>query len=211
MTQEKLIDAITDLDSDILNRYFDMKADLASKKKPKKRTWIKWASMAAACFCLVLVVSVVFFKGEQTPNAPSAEYIGYTATSSFYYDGDVCNSKIASIAHKGFDDTSITLFINKKTNDPLVFAFRGWQSPNSEVITNTVADLIIYVNGEKADQMPTTPGKYEVRIDYSNFVSKCDEIDVMMYISDFGYFSLNSEGYKIDGIDGVLPDLTLPE
>ena len=40
MTQEKLIDAITDLDSDILNRYFDMKADLAAKKKPKKRTWV---------------------------------------------------------------------------------------------------------------------------------------------------------------------------
>ena len=35
MTQEKLIDAITELDSDILNRYFDMKADLAAKKKQK--------------------------------------------------------------------------------------------------------------------------------------------------------------------------------
>ena len=55
MTQEKLIDAITDLDSDILNRYFDMKADLAAKKKPKKRTWVKWASIAA-CFCLVALV-----------------------------------------------------------------------------------------------------------------------------------------------------------
>ena len=57
MTQEKLIDAITDLDSDILNRYFDMKADLAAKKKLKKRTWVKWASMAA---CLCLVVGVAF-------------------------------------------------------------------------------------------------------------------------------------------------------
>ena len=57
MTQEKLIDAITDLDSDILNRYFDMKADLAAKKKPRKRTWVKWASMAA---CLCLVVGVAF-------------------------------------------------------------------------------------------------------------------------------------------------------
>lgn len=57
MTQEKLIDAITDLDSDILNRYFDMKADLAAKKKPKKRTWVKWASLAA---CLCLVVGVAF-------------------------------------------------------------------------------------------------------------------------------------------------------
>ena len=57
MTQEKFIDAITDLDSDILNRYFDMKADLAAKKKPKKRTWVKWASLAA-CFCLVALVGV---------------------------------------------------------------------------------------------------------------------------------------------------------
>ena len=59
MTQEKLIDAITDLDSDILNRYFDMKADLAAKKKPKKRTWIKWASMAAACFVLVIAATFI--------------------------------------------------------------------------------------------------------------------------------------------------------
>ena len=210
MTQEKLIDAITDLDSDILNRYFDMKADLAAKKKPKKRTWVKWASMAAACFCLVLVVSVVFFKGEQTPDTPSTEYIEYTATSSFYYEDDVCKNEIATITHKGFDDTSITLLIDKKTSDPFLFAFRGWQSPNSKVITNATADLIIYVNGEKVDTIPTAPGIYEVKIDYSKFALKCDELDPYMFVSDVGYFSLNNEGYKIDGIDG-LPDLTMPE
>ena len=60
MTQEKLIDAITDLDSDILNRYFDMKADLAAKKKPRKRTWVKWASMAA-CFALLVSASLWLF------------------------------------------------------------------------------------------------------------------------------------------------------
>ena len=57
MTQEKLIDAITDLDSDILNRYFDMKADLAAKKKPRKRTWVKWISIAA---CFMLIVGGIF-------------------------------------------------------------------------------------------------------------------------------------------------------
>ena len=60
MTQEKIIDAITDLDSDILNRYFDMKADFAAKKKPKKRTWVKWASIAA-CVALLVSVSVWLF------------------------------------------------------------------------------------------------------------------------------------------------------
>lgn len=209
MTQEKLIDAITDLDADILARYFDIKASIASKKKPKRHAWVKWASVAA-CFCIVLVISVVLLKGVQTPGTPSTEYIGYSATSAFYYEDDVCENEIATITHKGFDDTSITLFIDKKTNDPLVFAFRGWQSPDSRVITNTAVDLIIYVNGEKVDQMPTTPGKYEVKIDYSNFVSQCDELDVMVYISNVGYFSLNAEGYKIVGVDWF-PNLTLPE
>ena len=82
MTQEKLIDAITDLDSDILNRYFDMKADLAAKKKPKKRTWVKWVSVAA-CFCIMLV-SVVFavqyfdnnqFEIPQTVKFNNTDYV----------------------------------------------------------------------------------------------------------------------------------------
>ena len=60
MTQEKLIDAITDLDSDILNRYFDMKADLAAKKKPRLRTWVKWATLAA-CLCLIITAVLVIY------------------------------------------------------------------------------------------------------------------------------------------------------
>ena len=67
MTQEKLIDAITDLDSDILNRYFDMKADLASKKKPRKRTWVKWVSVAA-CFALIIAVALPILNNITTPN-----------------------------------------------------------------------------------------------------------------------------------------------
>ena len=58
MTQEKLIDAITDLDSDILERYFAVKADLAEKKKPRKRTRVKWASLAA-CLALVFVSAII--------------------------------------------------------------------------------------------------------------------------------------------------------
>lgn len=74
MTQEKLIDAITDLDSDILNHYFDMKADLAAKKKPKKHTWLEWGSLAA-CLCFAIIVALI---GGQS-NKSSAAVINYGA------------------------------------------------------------------------------------------------------------------------------------
>lgn len=57
MTQEKFIDAITELDSDILDRYYTMKNELAAKKKPRKLAWIKWASIAA-CFCLIVTAVI---------------------------------------------------------------------------------------------------------------------------------------------------------
>ena len=59
MMQEKLINAITELDSDILDRYFIMKQGLEVKKKQKNNHWIKWASLAA-CWCLIISVAFVF-------------------------------------------------------------------------------------------------------------------------------------------------------
>ena len=59
MTQDKFTDAITELDSDILERYVRMKSSLAEKKRPKQRAWLKWASAVAACFVLVIAVTFI--------------------------------------------------------------------------------------------------------------------------------------------------------
>ena len=59
MTQDKFTDAITELDSDVLERYVRMKSSLAEKKKPKHRAWVKWASAVAACFVLVIAVTFI--------------------------------------------------------------------------------------------------------------------------------------------------------
>ena len=87
MTQEKLIDAITDLDSDILNRYFGMKADLAAKKKPKKHTWVKWASVAA-CFVLVITATFVtqYIPTEYNLNY---SYVGANGKETYIADKNV--------------------------------------------------------------------------------------------------------------------------
>lgn len=55
MTQEKLTNAITELDTDILDRYFTMKQALTAKKKATVPTWAKWTSLAAACLVLLIL------------------------------------------------------------------------------------------------------------------------------------------------------------
>ena len=52
MTQERFSNAITEIDSDILDRYFLIKQHLTAKKK---RTIITWASFAA-CLALVAII-----------------------------------------------------------------------------------------------------------------------------------------------------------
>ena len=69
MTRETLADAITELDSDILDRYFTMKNALTENKKPKKHAWLKWASLSAACLFLlfyVIPIMKVAFTGAQS-------------------------------------------------------------------------------------------------------------------------------------------------
>jgi len=196
MTNRNLVHAMGRID---LKLIADAAPDLPQKKRKNRASWVKW-SAAAVCLCLIFIGTAHIMRDE-TPYAPPTEYPGYTVISSFYYKGDVCENEIAAVIHKDFDDTSITLSIRKKTNDPIEVVLRGWKYHNAEVVVSHNTDLLFYVNGEKTDRIPATPGEYEVKIDYRNFLLRCDELDVMLYISDIGYFSLNGEGLKIEGIE----------
>ena len=74
MTQEKFSNAITELDCDILDRYFLMKQSLTEKKKAQKRAFITWASLAA-CFALVATLGVM--SGNTSTNPSAAAVINY--------------------------------------------------------------------------------------------------------------------------------------
>ena len=63
MTGEKLSNTITELDSDILDRYFTMKSSL--EKKAKRRAWIKWTPLVAACLALVVFIAPSVFIAFQ--------------------------------------------------------------------------------------------------------------------------------------------------
>lgn len=53
MTRETFAEAITQLDGELLERYFAIKADLNKPKKAIGRAWVKWVA-AAACFALTV-------------------------------------------------------------------------------------------------------------------------------------------------------------
>ena len=156
MTQEKLIDAITDLDSDILNRYFDMKADLAAKKKPKKRAWLKWASMAAACFTLVIcampIMNLIFggsHEGAPVSNTYTSieevhNVLGYDTLYS-KLNLDESNTKRISISYDSINgDNGLEANLEK----PLQLQIRA-AYPNGE--TTDSVDYYIIFNRDSVD------------------------------------------------------------
>ena len=88
MTQDKLTDAITELDSDILERYVRMKKTLAEKKRPNHRVWVKWASAVAACFVLIFAVTFItqYIPTEYDLNY---SYIGTNGKETYIADKNV--------------------------------------------------------------------------------------------------------------------------
>ena len=156
MTQEKLIDAITDLDSDILNRYFDMKADLAAKKKPRKRAWLKWTSLAAACFALVICTMPIMklgFGGSHSDAPVSNTYnsieevhnvLGYDTLYS-KLDLDESNTKRILISYDSIKgDNGLEANLEK----PLQLQIRATY-PNGE--TTDSVDYYIIFNRDSVD------------------------------------------------------------
>ena len=81
MNNYLVVDAITEMDTDIIAEYLEMKKDLLSNLK-KKRIWkINWKGWAtlAACFILVVtsVLFVVLMNQTNKPSNSETSGIGY--------------------------------------------------------------------------------------------------------------------------------------
>ena len=83
MTGEKLSNAITELDSDILDRYFTMKSSL--EKKAKRRAWIKWTPLVAACLALVVFI------------VPSVSKTNFVSVANVYPSGAIFSCIVYSV------------------------------------------------------------------------------------------------------------------
>ena len=214
MTRENFIDAVTELDTDILDRYFLMKQALAEKKKPKKRTWVKWASMAA-CFCLIIVASIMVIPNilnNPNENADKITMQGVTVNSSI---GQL------TLTESNIENNQCTFTLIKENNKPIYICFRGFSILETYTDENGVErkkvqqyhiitpydnyekaaenhivldnKLSISVNGKKADKLPTAPGTYEITIDYSELYEFLDHVEPAVEAYSFGSFVISDD------------------
>ena len=209
MTIEKLSDAITELESDILDRYFIIKQSLDEKKNPRKRTLIKWASLAA-CLCLIITAGIIILPYIVEPPLEGP----YT----YYYVGDIVESSLGTVTfeNNNTSEGKCTFILEKKTNDPICFAFRGYtilreyidkdgvalqevqqyhiitpygnykEAANNHIVVDD--KLIITVNGENVDTIPMDCGTYEITIDYSQLYDMLDGIRPAVEVIGFKKF-----------------------
>ena len=56
--------------------------------------------------------------------------------------------------------------------------------------------LSITVNGKETEMMPTTPGTYEVVIDYSELYNQFDIVEESVEVFPFGTLVINSSRFE---------------
>ena len=124
MTRKNFIDAVTELDTEVLDRYFTVKRELLEKKKEQKRIFEKWISIAA-CLCLMMTVCFVFIHGIWSPSqSPGDNVVGgeYDNNTVLNY-GEFIFIPIVLVSAVSFIFNIFKGCINIKTANLVMFAF----------------------------------------------------------------------------------------
>ena len=213
MNNYLIVDAISYLDIDILASHLKEKARLINNVKNKKKAVIfKRSVIAAACTCFMLVISVMLFSVIQN-------YVTEGGTIKYYPIGKTVENKYGALTliESDTENKTCTFTLVKKSNTPIYFKFGGaivedeYTDEQGEIhqkiqVVDVVTsydgykpdeghkvvdiDLLIVVNGEDAESIPTAPGEYEIKIDYSALYDYLTTVDDMVEVFKFGNFGL---------------------
>lgn len=206
-----MIDGVTNIDEDLIEKYFKLKEKYSNKKSIRKsHRLIKWGAVAA-CMCLFLAASVIiipYFQNEI-----------YENQMKHYNKGAKVENKIGTLTFNDVDvENHICSFTLIKTDDsPIYFKFCGYivekewtdeqgierkKAQQVDVITPYAdynpdnghevldIDLVITVNGNVVDTIPSEAGEYEITIDYSELYNTLDHVNDVVEVFKFGYFNL---------------------
>ena len=104
MTENDLLDAVTNIDADVVQRFVAMDQRLAEKKKPTL-----WKTLLAAAACLLLIVGVSFLI-PKPPSVPTWSNALYTAEEiatvigrKYQYIRDIVLPKLSNVLEKKYN------------------------------------------------------------------------------------------------------------
>ena len=212
MKREKISEAMGNISS----RHIKEAAEFTMEEKPhkSKTSWVKWASVAA-CFCLIIVASIMVIPNilnDPNENADIITLQGVTVNSSI---GQL------TLTESNIENNQCTFTLIKENNKPIYICFRGFSILETYTDENGVEHkkvqqyhiitpydnyekaaenhivldnkLNINVNGEKVDILPTAPRTYEITIDYSELYEFLDHVEPAVEAYSFGSFVISDD------------------
>ena len=213
MNNYLVMDAISTLDIDLLASHFKKKEELRKKAMNKKKANIlKWSSLAA-CMCFVIAIGIILIPMIQN-------FLTEGGAVKYYSLGKTVENEYGSLTliERDFDNGTCTFTFVKKNNSPICFKFGGvvikeeYYDESGELhreiqVVDIVTDyenyqpekghevmdvdMTITVNGNIVESIPTTPGEYEIVINYSSLYDALYRVDNMVEVIGFGNFALD--------------------
>lgn len=141
MRKEQLTDAITELDGDILDRYFIMKKNLREKKR-KRQCLFRYGSLAA---CLTLIFAVTLIAVLQKPSTDDPISIRYDSLEeahkalgyeTLYAKLDLKNADLTDISIS-YAPVDTSEGVEADPNAPLVLKINASYSVTGQTLTTT--------------------------------------------------------------------------
>ena len=161
MNQFVLDDAISCLDADLLATHLKLKEKYQRRKANHSYRIVKWSALAA-CFCLLLVSSLIIL--------PNMDDILHGEMQRMYFEGETMKSKDAEVTlvEADYELGVCTFEVNKKNNADMYFIFNGWISTHVNV---TVFGTVIS-RTKQDNQYNDNQSNYSNRYDYGKKVFK---------------------------------------
>ena len=213
MKTPRIAKAVEHIDDDLISAAAD------SKRSQSPGSWLKWTAIAA---CLILVVAMAFpmLNNNQwiTEEGKRLNLVGSvlrTGDGSVTYHTDNFSEHILAftlvleneipaccvafsadnILNQWTDREGVVQMENElfKVITPCTSFETFFETNNSYTVVDDV--LFITVNGKKATTMPTTPGTYEIVIDYSELYNRFDIVVESVDIWPFGDILINCETF----------------
>ena len=133
MKREKISEAMGNISS----RHIKEAAEFTMEEKPhkSKTSWVKWASVAA-CFCLIIVASIMVIPNilnDPNENADKITLQGVTVNSSI---GQL------TLTESNIENNQCTFTLIKENNKPIYICFRGFSSALNSAASLMCRELI---------------------------------------------------------------------